>query len=227
MNIVTSSTRKTKTNSIAIGTRFNRWTVTGNSFMQGKPGKKQRTYYPCECDCGTKADVLAQNLRNGISTSCGCKHRSEFKERVTVHGDSHSLLYYRWRSMRNRCQNPKFNDYDNYGGRGISVCDEWQSYKNFKRWAVSSGFAENLTLDRIDVNGNYEPSNCRWVSQAQQTRNVRTNIMLTAFGETKCLMDWASDVRCKASYSTMQSRIKNCGWTDHEKIIATPAAKKR
>ena len=109
-----------------------------------------------------------------------------------THGDTTSRLYSIWAGMKSRCFNPNIHSYKHYGGRGITVCDEWKnSYIDFKKWALENGYDESLTLDRIDVNGNYEPSNCRWATQKQQARNTRFNNIIELNGESHCISEWA------------------------------------
>jgi hypothetical protein len=126
-----------------------------------------------------------------------------------------------WTAMIQRCHNSNNEYYYNYGGRGISVCSEWRTYDNFKKWAYSHGYAVNkgLTIEREDNDGNYCPENCLWVSRIEQLRNRRNNIRLTIFGETKLQKDWANDIRCKTSYTTFRRRIKQ-GW-NAEKALTT------
>jgi hypothetical protein len=124
--------------------------------------------------------------------------------------------------MRSRCQNEKEACYPRYGGRGISVCPEWdQSYESFRNWAVSAGYREGLSIDRIDNAGNYEPSNCRWATRTEQSNNTRRNVMLTAFGETKNMTEWSMDPRCVVSFPALSLRIQRRGW-DAERAITTP-----
>lgn len=117
-------------------------------------------------------------------------------------------LLKRLRTIKKRCYNSKDKDYHNYGGRGIVICDEWLNNKEkFISWSVENGFKDNLSIDRINVNGNYSPENCRWVNMKTQNRNMRKNIYITAFGETKLLVEWAEDERCETSEGTLRSRI--------------------
>ncbi len=125
--------------------------------------------------------------------------------------------------MKERCNNPNNKNYANYGGRGIAVCDEWQEFIPFYKWAMSHGYAENLTIDRIDVNGNYEPSNCRWVTQKEQANNKRNNHLLTYGGKTQTLSQWANDL--ETSDTTIFGRIKRGNMTDTE-ILSKPIARK-
>lgn len=121
-------------------------------------------------------------------------------------------------NMRKRCYNPKNKGYKNYGGRGIKVCQEWMKLENFFNWAIRNGYESHLTIDRIDNNGNYEPSNCRWVTKKEQNQNTRDNINITAWNETKCVSEWVRDKRCQVgSYTAILYRIK-IGCTPEEAI---------
>jgi len=135
----------------------------------------------CICDCGAISDVWGVNLRNGNSPSCGCKTRNGTCNQS--HGDSKGRpqgiripLYNCWNNMKSRCSNPKVHNYSNYGGRGIRVCDEWRgNYPAFKEWALANGYADGLTIDRIDNDGNYEPRNCQWVTASANASKARAS----------------------------------------------------
>lgn len=123
--------------------------------------------------------------------------------------------------MKNRCNNPNDTAFEDYGGRGIKVCEEWNgshSYPNFREWAIENGYKEGLSIDRINVNGNYEPNNCRWVTQKVQMKNIRCNIPITYKGETNILSDWAEILNINVN--TLYSRIVTLGW-DVEKAFET------
>lgn len=134
---------------------------------------KGRQYWNCMCDCGNSVAVRANNLKMGTAKSCGCYHRDRVRETSTKHGEHNRPLYHVWRSMKQRCGNKNSHVYQYYGGRGISVCPEWAEYIPFRNWALANGYARGLTLDRIDTDGNYEPSNCRWVTMSVQNSNKR------------------------------------------------------
>lgn len=127
-------------------------------------------------------------------------------------------LYRIWHNMKSRCLNPNFPKYPRYGGRGIAICDEWLSFSAFEEWAMSSGYSEELTLDRKCLNGNYEPDNCQWISNFQQQSNKSDNRLVTCKGETHTLAEWSRILKVK--YSTLANRA-NRGWSD-ERIILTP-----
>lgn len=135
----------------------------------------------------------------------------------TKHVLSRSQLYRKWISMKARCLRKSHKQWENYGGRGIDVCAEWLDFEPFAEWALQNGFKAHLTLERVNNNKGYSPNNCVWVSQKEQLRNTRSNVMVDAFGERKSLMEWAEDDRCKMSYHALRMRLK-AGWPPERAI---------
>lgn len=154
--------------------------------------------WKCTCSCEGHNEVIVRgsNLKNGNTLSCGCLFLENLKQRQLVHGDSErgkqSRLYKIWADMKQRCLNPNNTAYKNYGGRGIKVYDKWiESYEVFKKWALENGYTDSLTIERINVNGDYEPLNCTWVTMKEQQNNRRNNRIITYNGETHTLAQWA------------------------------------
>lgn len=157
------------------GKRYGRITV----ISQTENSKSGITQWVCECDCGRTFVSRGDSLRNGRTKSCGCLKRDRTIERNYRHGDAYNRLYNVWRGMKQRVYDENHISYKYYGGRGIGICEEWaSSYEAFRSWAFSNGYNEDAprgscTLDRIDVNGDYKPDNCRWVSMKVQQNNHR------------------------------------------------------
>jgi predicted nucleic acid-binding Zn ribbon protein len=170
-----------------IGKKFGRLTVIERVEDAIIPStKKHVVRYRCLCDCGNEKIIRKLHLTNGSIISCGCYQREQLGNRRRKHGFSHKeKLYTVWLDMKERCRNPKNIRYNSYGGRGIKVCPEWSdNYLSFREWSLSNGYMEdlresgrnNLTIDRIDVNGNYEPNNCRWITNKENCLNKRNTM---------------------------------------------------
>lgn len=181
------------------GQRFGRWVVIERG--------ERKSYWLCRCDCGTIKEVYGGSLKNGHSPSCGCKKRK--------HGYEGTKVYRLWSYMKERCFSPQHKSYDTYGGRGITVCDEWLDPKTFIEWALANGYEEGteLTLDRIDPNGNYEPNNCRFATVLEQQNNRRNNHIVTIKGETKTIAEWAREYNMGPK--TLRHRIM-VGWAEED-----------
>lgn len=185
------------------GRRFGRLTA-----IERVASPKAQAQWRCVCDCGKETVVRSQDLRNGHTKSCGCyglevsvSHTPSF----FTHKESKSRLYRVWIGIKERCNNCKNKDYSYYGGRGIKACPEWdKSYLAFRDWALASGYRDDLTIDRIDVNGSYCPENCRWVDMKTQMNNTRANRKITQNGETRTMAEWAE--RTGIAYETIRYR---------------------
>lgn len=175
----------------------------------------------CKCDCGNEIDVRGACLRNGHTKSCGCLQK-ETGGRKPTHNGYKTRLYSIWVGMIKRCYTPSSGNYRLYGKRGISVCDEWRnSFISFRDWALANGYKDCLTIDRIDGNKNYEPSNCRWATQKEQSNNISTNHYLEANGKRMTVCQWAEYLG--VNHKTLETRIHR-GWSD-ERVVNTPIRK--
>lgn len=170
----------------------------------------------CKCDCGKYTVAVSSRLRFGRKKSCGCSSGEFISKSKTKHGDRRTRLYFIWTNMKQRCKNKNNSAFKNYGGRGIKICPDWESYANFKKWAFESGYSDSLTIDRIDVNGDYCPENCRWITMKEQGRNTRVNVLITHNGETHCLAEW-EDIK-NMRKGTLTQRLTSYGYTEEEAL---------
>lgn len=154
--------------------------------------KHQKAQWECLCECGNTKIVIAGNLKNRKTKSCGCIHKEQLSRIRKKHGETGSRLYTTWRGMKDRCSNPNNRDFKNYGGRGIEVTKCWfDDFEVFSKWAKETNYNDNLTLERKDPNGNYEPDNCEWIPMSEQSKNRRSNHYITINGETNTIADWS------------------------------------
>lgn len=187
---------------VVIGERYGRLVVIAN----GGKGADRRYLAVCKCDCGNTCTVMEKHLRSGNTQSCGCLKRDRGIKANTTHGHSKTHLYRIWASMKDRCKREDCTGFENYGGRGITVCQEWETFEPFHEWALSHGYSSGLTIDRIDVNGNYCPENCRWATMKEQGNNKRDTVKITFNGTTHSLKEWSEILG--VNYYTMHKRYK-------------------
>lgn len=184
------------------------------------PGKQPRghAHWLCACDCGAKVEVIGHDLRSGHVRSCGCFRKGVLASSGYKHGGALSPEWRVWSDMVRRCTDPRVAAFVNYGGRGISVCNRWLSFENFRDDMGER--KPGMTLERKDVNGNYEPGNCEWIPAALQARNTRRTVRVSLDGgETVCLK--VACERLGVSYSRTLDRINKLGWT-FERAIREP-----
>jgi hypothetical protein len=198
------------------GRVFGRLTV-----IERAPSRYKSSYWRCRCECGNVTEHQRGQLLHGTAKSCGCLQREQIAARnaaTTTHGLSATRAYGAWKGAMSRCYNVRDDSYSHYGARGIAVCERWHDVRNF--FADMGECPAGMSIDRIDVDGNYEPSNCRWATTKEQGRNRRSNDVVTIGGVSRCLSEWAelSGLR----QVTLHARIHRYGWTP-ERAISTPA----
>lgn len=201
-----------------IGKKFGRLTVI-KYYGSNKYG---RSLWLCQCECGNEKVILGNSLLSKSTLSCGCYNKEIIKKVNSKHNMSNIKLYKIWGAIKTRCYNKNFIYYNNYGGRGIIMCDEWKNdFSKFYIWAIENGYKDGLTIDRINNNGNYEPSNCRWMTRPEQNNNMRKNIIINYNGKEKTITQWATEFNLNRT--ALYYRIKR-GW-DIEKALTTPLKK--
>ena len=202
------------------GLKFGRLTVIKKSDLPREAGKTFQ--WDCVCKCENKITVPRDYLVQGSTKSCGCLKSELSAKRLLTHGNRHTPEYASWAHMKQRCTNPSCKDYRNYGGRGISICQKWlDSFESFYK-DMGKRPTPSHSLERIDVNGNYEPSNCTWATKRQQSLNTRRNTFYTFNHQTLTLSDWAKDTGINRL--TLLGRIQR-GWPI-EKALTTPVRTK-
>lgn len=194
------------------GKKFGHLTAVRFDHVHTKPSGQKAHYWLFKCDCGKETITLKNSVKNGMIISCGCK------KYPVKHGMYNTRIYSVWECIKDRCLNKNNKNYKHYGLRGISICDDWSNdFMSFYNWSIKNGYKDNLTIDRIDFNGNYCPENCRWITQKEQNRNTRKNHMVSYMGKTMCISEWAEKLGIKVS--TLFGRFKR-GW-DIEKSLMT------
>lgn len=177
-------------------------------------------HWRCQCDCGGETSVNVFNLAKQSTLSCGCIHREQLTERNSKHGMAGSKIYTLWQAMLQRCYYEKHEYYHLYGGKGITVCNEWrEDFQAFFDWSMSNGYEDGLSLDRIDGNDDYKPSNCRWVTAQAQANNTSRNHYIEYQGEKLTLAEAAR--KYNIPYHTLKARVNALHWPV-ELAITTP-----
>ena len=195
--------------------------------------RNDKRYFLCKCDCGNTRTERLVALRAGEIKSCGCLKCETDRKNIrkcnsehpnySVHNSYYKKMYGNWHDMKQRCQNPNSAAFNWYGERGISVCDEWNKFKPFMDWALRSGWEEGLTIERNDVNGNYDPSNCTWIPKNEQSNNTRRSRVLTFRGKSQNITQWSKDLGF--GRGVIRKRLIN-GW-NVEKALTTPSGEGR
>lgn len=207
------------------GKKFGRLTVVSRAENYLYKCGCTKIKWNCRCECGNTLSVFTANLKSGITQSCGCLQRELLGNRMRTHGMTNSSLYVVWCDMKDRCYNTNNKEYKNYGGRGITICNEWkENFESFYEWSMKNGYKEEksksgrniLTIDRINNDGNYCPENCRWIKQKEQMKNTSKNNYIEYNGERKTLTDWAREYGIHRR--TLSSRITTLGYTFEEAI---------
>lgn len=200
------------------GKQYERWTVLKEA---SRRGSRSARHWTCQCTCGKIRDVLQSNLTQNLSRSCGCLMLENSVSTHTKHGASkfgkETTEYVIWKGIRKRCRNKNNPRYKDYGGRGICVCERWNSFKNFLM-DVGPRPSSRHSIDRIDNNGNYEPSNCRWATNNEQTENSRRSLLLTYNQLTLTASQWEKELNLP--HGIVRQRIR-LGW-NVERTLCTP-----
>lgn len=196
-----------------IGKRFGKLTVIGKNEERAKNGTIK---YICQCDCGNTSIIRGDHLRSGETLSCGCLIKKYGITKYTKEGQStlNQRLYAIYDKIKQRCYNKNNRAFKYYGSRGIKIYQPWlDDFMIFYNWAVNNGYSDNLTIDRINVNGNYEPDNCRWATYEEQNNNTRRNVHITYNGKTQSVSQWSRDLNIPMN--RIYYRYHK-GWSDKE-----------
>lgn len=213
------------------GIQFGHLIVTERAPSHVTPNGSIKTMWKCRCtNCGNEdAIVSSEHLLSGDTKSCGCLRSENSKQMLTTHNGSNDRLYGVWCAMKRRCYDKNNIRYNHYGGRGICVCDDWNnSYEVFREWALENGYDANAkrgecTIERVDVNGNYCPENCKWATMKVQANNTRFNRFITINGDTKTVSQWADTMN--VSTRLIYTRLYK-GWSDYDAVM-TPKGERR
>lgn len=197
------------------GQTFGKLTVIERADDYTDKNGEKHVCWKCKCLCGNECIVRGHSLRNGHTKSCGCA----IVEAATKHGMHGTRIYNTYKNMLDRCYNKNNDHYMDYGGRGIKVCNAWRGengFINFYNWAMANGYTDELSIDRINVNGNYEPNNCRWADSKMQANNKRNTIYIEYNGETHTISEWSTITGIP--YATIYDRYVNKQWTAYQTL---------
>lgn len=200
------------------GKKYGRLTAIRKAGIKEYKSGKKRVVWECKCECGNTIFTTAYLLEKGKTRSCGCYHKEIASKVHKKHGESNSPLYCVWKQLRYRCERQSHKQYKNYGGRGIKVCESWSnSFASFRDWAMSNGYRRGLSIDRIDVDGNYEPSNCRWITMKDQQNNRRNNHRVTYKENTYTISELAVEI-C-VPYNTLYNILYTNGMNVEDAVL--------
>jgi hypothetical protein len=203
------------------GHRVGRLSVVGRADDKVTPSGKAYARWLCRCDCGAEVKVMSGHLNEANTTSCGCAHRDIMSGLNSTHGGTGTPEHATWRHMRERCVNSRAKEYPDYGGRGIKVCERWGDFALFLSDMGPRPSPEH-SIDRIDVNGNYEPSNCRWATDLEQARNRRNNIVVKVGDKSVCLKEAVQLLGGSIlTYKSVHKRMAYKGMTFEAAMAAT------
>lgn len=198
------------------GMKFGRLTV----IKRTESDKHGHAKFLCKCECKNECVVSGDNLKRNHTISCGCYREERTIQARTIHGKTNTRLYRIYTGMKTRCYDVNNKNYKNYGARGITICKEWlENFMSFYNWAMLNGYHDDLSIDRINVNGNYEPSNCRWATREEQANNTTKNHHIEYDGEIKTLEKWSETVGINKSL--IYRRLEN-GWGVEKALIEKP-----
>lgn len=204
-----------------VNRQFGKWTVIERA-NNDKNGQRQ---WLCRCECGTLKIVAGRHLTSDKTHSCGCDKLNGARNPFYKHGEKRTRLYGIWSGMKDRCYNSNNPFYNRYGGRGISICDEWRNnYPAFKVWALTNGYTENLTIDRRDNNGNYTPGNCRWTTRKTQCNNRCSTRKYKYNGVVASIKEHCENLGL--NHNSVRTRLSR-GWTFEEAITGKHTEQKR
>lgn len=198
---------------VEIGNRYGKLVVIAEA-----PPDRYNKKVVCRCDCGTEKEFHLGNLVRGKTKSCGCGISEANSKRMTTHGSRHTRLYSIWTNMKTRCHNANTRSYQDYGMRGIKICDEWsEDFTKFEAWAHSNGYQDNLTIERVNVNGNYEPENCTWIPAEEQSNNKTNTRRVELNGIEDSMKGWCKRLGLK--YKVVHQAMMKHGENPKDTII--------